>query len=414
MSRNGAIEYISYAGAVGYGTAAVGYVRLLVEAGFEVHWMPYPGDAIGSGRVGEGIGSAELSRGRASLIARSVAGADSRLKPLVEATSRPVDAIVRIIHLVPGYWLEHLNPTIGVRHVGIGTWETDTLIRKWVPALARMDHLCVPSAHNEAVLRAAPERLPAATVVPHLCRETLQPPPPARLAGLAKFLGIRPDDTVFYTINAWAPRKRLAALIDGFVRSFTQEDRVALIVKTSRDVPYDDPASPVSDRSVSRVAAAIIARAAAELGRPPPRIAIVADEELPDNFIDGLHTLGHCFVSLSRSEGFGLGGFDAATHGRPVITVDYGGPIDYLGADWRGRVPYRMAPAENSSGYDWFEDGHSWPEPDDAAAFALMRKFAADPAPFRSEAEATSTRIRREFGAEAVTRRLLAALDQVA
>jgi len=27
MSRKGAIEYISYAGAVGYGTAAVGYVR---------------------------------------------------------------------------------------------------------------------------------------------------------------------------------------------------------------------------------------------------------------------------------------------------------------------------------------------------------------------------------------------------
>ena len=273
MSRKGAIEYISYAGAVGYGTAAVGYVRLLVEAGFEVHWMPYPGDAIGSGRVGDGIGDAELSRGRASLIARSVAGADSRLKPLVEATSRPVDARIRIIHLVPGHWLQHLSPVRGVRHVGIGTWETDAIIQRWVPALARMDHLCVPSAHNEAVLRAAPERLPAATVVPHLCRETLHPPPPARLAGLVKFLGIRPDDTVFYTINAWAPRKRLAALIDGFVRSFTQEDRVALIVKTSRDVPYDDPASPVSDRSVSRVAAAIIARAAAELGRPPPRIA---------------------------------------------------------------------------------------------------------------------------------------------
>ena len=162
------------------------------------------------------------------------------------------------------------------------------------------------------------------------------------------------------------------------------------------------------------VAAAIIARAAGELGRPPPRIAVIADDELADNFIDGLHTLGHCFVSLSRSEGFGLGGFDAATHGRPVITVDYGGPIDYLGADWRGRVPYRMAPAENLSGYEWFDDGHSWPEPDDAAAFALMREFAADPAPFRAEAEATSTRIRREFGAEAVTRRLLAALDQVA
>ena len=96
----------------------------------------------------QGIGSAELSRGRASLIARSVAGADSRLKPLVEATSRPVDARVRIIHLLPGYWLEHLSPTTGVRHVGMAPGRPTRLPQKWLPALARMDHLCVPSAHN--------------------------------------------------------------------------------------------------------------------------------------------------------------------------------------------------------------------------------------------------------------------------
>jgi glycosyltransferase involved in cell wall biosynthesis len=404
-----AIEYVSYADAVGYGVAAVGYVRLLVEAGYPVHWMPYPYQAVESAREGQAIADVELNRGRASLIARSVAGAQTRLRPLVEATSRPVDARVRIIHLVPGFWRRHLSPMTGVRHVGVATWETDRLVQKWLPDLARMDHICVPSAHNLAVLRAAPERLPAATVAPHLCRETLEPPPPARLAGLAKFLGLRPDDTVFYTINTWAPRKRLAALVDGFVRSFREEDRVALVVKTSREALFDDPTSPTRDRSASRVAAALIARAAGEVGRAPPRIAVIADDEMADNFIDGLHTLGHCYVSLSRSEGFGLGAFDAATHGRPVIAVGYGGPVDYLGADWLGRVPYRMAPAENISRYEWFDDGHFWPEPDDAAAFALMRDFAADPAPFR----AIVIRIRRDFGREAVTRRLMAALDQV-
>ena len=61
MSSKGAIEYISYANAVGYGIAAVGYVRLLVEAGLDVHWMPYPGDAIGPGRAGEGILATPIS-----------------------------------------------------------------------------------------------------------------------------------------------------------------------------------------------------------------------------------------------------------------------------------------------------------------------------------------------------------------
>jgi hypothetical protein len=52
-----AIEYISNADAGGYGVAAVGYVRLLVEAGFQVHWMPYPYRALESLRVGRGIGA---------------------------------------------------------------------------------------------------------------------------------------------------------------------------------------------------------------------------------------------------------------------------------------------------------------------------------------------------------------------
>ena len=88
---------------MGYGVAAVGYVRLLVEAGYNVHWMPYPGDTIGSGRVGDEDWDAELSRGRANLIARGVAGADSRLKPLVEATSprsTPVSALSTFARLL--------------------------------------------------------------------------------------------------------------------------------------------------------------------------------------------------------------------------------------------------------------------------------------------------------------------------
>ena len=54
------------------------------------------------------------------------------------------------------------------------------------------------------------------------------------------------------------------------MRSFTQDDRVALIIKTSREIPYDDPASPVPDRNASRVVEAIITRTAGELyGRHP-------------------------------------------------------------------------------------------------------------------------------------------------
>ena len=409
-----AIEYVSPADAGGYAVAAVGYVRLLVATGFEVHWMPYPYRALESLRMGQGIGDVELRRGRADLIARSVAGAESRLKPLIEATSRPVDARVRIIHVVPGYWRRHLSPMTGVRHIGIFTWETDRIPSKWLPDLARMDHLIVPSVHNLAALRAQPERLPAATLAPHLCRETLQPPPPGRLAGLAKFLGIRPDDAGS-TQSTPGPRA------NGSRRSST-----ALCAASGRRTRLCSSSRPAARpcSTTPRLRRAIAARAAWRR-RSRPRCRGSRTAAAPHRrrrrrrpgrqFHRWAAHAGALFRFLVAVEGFGLGGFDAATHGRPVIAVGYGGPVDYLGADWRGRVPHQMAPAENLSGYEWFEDGdgHFWPEPDDTAAFALMRDFAADPGPFRAEAEAISIRIRREFGAEAVTRRISAALDQV-
>jgi glycosyltransferase involved in cell wall biosynthesis len=276
-------------------------------------------------------------------------------------------------------------------------------------------HIAMPSSHNIRVLdamRAAGADLPPASVVPHVCRGALQPVPPSRLEALARWAGIGPGDTVFYTINAWDPRKRMAQLVDGFARAFTRDDAAILVIKTCRTALFDDPAGPPGTRDVAAIFQAIVARAESETGRPPARIALLAEDEVPDSLIDGIHTLGHCFVSLSRCEGFGLGMFDAATRGRPVIAVGYGGPTDFLGTDWPGRVPHRMVPCESIAGYQWFDPTQSWPEPDDLAAFALMRDFIASPEPFRAAAETIRRRILEEFGPRAVSARLSAAITQ--
>ena len=314
---------------------------------------------------------------------------------------------------MPAFWPAHIGPMPFVRHIGMTVWETDRITPHWLPQLARMDHLCVPCEHNAAVLRAAGPKLPPVSVVPHVCRGELRPPPPARLVSLAKWLKIRPDDTVFYTINAWDPRKRLAELVEGFVRNFRAEDPVVLVVKSGRRALFDDPATPGVGRGVADMFAQLVGRVAAELGREPPRISLLADDDLADNVIDGLHTLGHCYVSLSRAEGFGLGGFDAATQGRPVIAVGYGGPLDYLGQDWPGRVPHRMVKCEALPGFTWFDPEQNWPEPDDAAAFDLMRQFVADRTSFMAHAAAAAARIRSQFDAATISRQLREMIDNV-
>jgi hypothetical protein len=71
-----------------------------------------------------------------------------------------------------------------------------------------------------------------------------------------------------------------------------------------------------------------------------------------------------------------------------------------------------MVPCEPIAGYSWFDPTQAWPEPDDLAAFALMRDFIASPEPFRAAAETIRRRILEEFGPRSVSARLSAAIAQ--
>ncbi len=61
-------------------------------------------------------------------------------------------------------------------------------------------------------------------------------------------------------------------------------------------------------------------------------------------------------------------------------------------------------------GYHWFDASQSWPEPDDDAAFRLMRQFMQDAGPFRAAAVDISKSIAHCFSAEAIAAPLLRVL----
>ncbi len=411
-----AIEYISYADASGYGQAAVGYVRLLVEAGFDVHWRPYLNEAVWRRRFGPEYAGQELAAGRAAMRLRGQVSGGNKLAALVEATSRPVTPDAQILHLLPVHWPRLTGMAPGTPTLGMTVWESDRLSADWLPMLAAAGHIAVPCQHNAQVIgfaRDSGAALPPVTVVPHVARREPHPPSRARLDALLKWARIEPGDTVFYSINTWVPRKRMARLVDGFARRFGPEDRAVLFIKTSQTALVENPGRHPSETSTAAVVDAILAHARDETGRPSPRIALLADNNLGDTMIDALHAIGDCFVSLSRCEGFGLGAFDAAAQGQPVIATGYAGPVDFLGEDWPGRIPHRMVPCEPLPGHHWFDEAQCWPEPDDGAAFGLMRDFMADPAPFRAAAAETRARIQREFDDESISNRLLAALAEV-
>jgi len=84
-----------------------------------------------------------------------------------------------------------------------------------------------------------------------------------------------------------------------------------------------------------------------------------------------------CYVSLHRSEGFGITVAEAMLLGRPVIATDYSGAADLLSPDRAYPVGYDLVPIGPDAGP--YPPEGEWAEPDIAAAAAAMAAVVADP-----------------------------------
>ncbi len=300
---------------LGYGVAADRCMSALQDAGVVLDWLPY---IPGSGT------STFYAPGLSAAAAAPAAGGSREHPPVVVA------------HIVPEYfsYVRHERPEAFL--VGHTVWETDRLPRHWIPCMDAADLLIVPCRFNADVIEDSPVRTPVA-VVPYVA------PPPLPASPGALWEAIPEDTLVFYTIAMWMPRKGVAKTVEAFLRAFTARDRVLLIIKTSpRD--YTREVSGLGGVARRGTTAWTLARLLAK--HPNPPAVRLVTQELSEVELGGLHLRGDCFVSLCHSEGWGLGSFDAAAHGKPVVTTGFGGQLDYLAGspllvDYRARAGAR-------------------------------------------------------------------------
>lgn len=384
------IKYVSESPSTGYGRAAREYMRQLVARGIPVTWVPMvPGRGWG--------GWLQPFEGRA--------WPDDELRPLV---NRPLDYDLVILHLQPNLierWLAHEK---GKPIVVMTVWELDRLPSAWVGMLNMAQGVIVPCRWNRDVFRAAGVR-PPMTVVPHIAPQATPEPfrPPS---------AVQPGDFVFYSIAAWRERNAPHLTLEAFLREFRAEDPVALLLKTSRH----NERRPCRGFWNHRVRRHIdtTARQIAALRRrvhSTARVAVILDE-LTAGGIAALHAGGDAYVSLTHGEGWGLGAYEAAWAGKPVVITGHGGQLDFLPPALISCVDYRLVPFR-----DPFLDpaepvhaiGASWAEPDLAQAGQLMRRLAADPRAARRQGALLQAHVAEHFDAEAITDGLLRFLAEL-
>ena len=386
------VRYISLAENSGYGVAAQGYLRSLLNAGVSVEWFPLVATPQGYLPWNSVEGAAAWIAGLAD--ARST---DGFFGEAVQRTlDRNVDHDTIILHCTPEHWPRYMDP--GKRNIGYTVWETDAPPPHWKTLMNSVDHILVPSRFNKQVFQSTGIERPI-DVVPHIVRPDAAAPPRDLVSDFRDEHGIHAEHFVFYTIEAWTPRKAPWKTIHAFLQAFDADDPVSLVVKTSRAGPRS---SAAADNSPTET---LVEELISHYERPPNVVLI--NREMTAVEIELLHHIGDCYLSLTHSEGWGLSVFDAAASGNPVVVTGWGGHLDYLGDRWPFLIDFEMTPVMDAQGRGSYLPTQNWAAPSIDDAVRLIHEVYRNPERARRHGAAAAESIGVEFGEDAVGKRLL-------
>jgi glycosyltransferase involved in cell wall biosynthesis len=124
-----------------------------------------------------------------------------------------------------------------------------------------------------------------------------------------------------------------------------------------------------------------------------------------------MHRQGDCFLSLCRGEGWGLGAFDAAAYGNPVVITGFGGHLDYLGGS-PNLVDFELVPVDDPGGFPTYAPQQRWAEPDVEHGAALLRQIATHPERAKALAASIAEDIRRQYRPAAIASAFRSAVER--
>ena len=137
-------------------------------------------------------------------------------------------------------------------------------------------------------------------------------------------------------------------------------------------------------------------------------VTLIADT-LSRAEVHALEAACDCFVSLHRSEGFGLAVAECMHLGKPVIATDWSATAEFVSHENGRPIPWREI--EITENHGPYRKGQRWADPDVAAAAAAMRELAGDPAGARRLGESARRTIAERFAPPVIGRRYQARLD---
>lgn len=137
----------------------------------------------------------------------------------------------------------------------------------------------------------------------------------------------------------------------------------------------------------------------------------VIDRLLSRDELTSLIDACDCFVSLHRSEGFGLGPAEAMSLGKPAIITNWSGNTDYMTADNCIAIDYELT--ELGRDYGPYKAHQRWAEPDLEQAAHWMKRIVAEPELAKTIGLRGRETINTNFSPQAVGRIIQARLKEI-
>lgn len=296
------IEYIAQYGTSGYATAAKGNILYLLNSGHDVCFSPLMFD------------DSQIDRNWS--VDQTVC---SKTIPLPRYD-------VQIYHTIPNLWpviKDKVKKDYYTKQIGYCTWETPLVPDNWIHQINLCDELWVPSKFNEHTFTQCGVTVPI-KVFPHIFLD--QQLPPRSDVKLTDFRGrIIPNNVfTFYCIAEYVDRKGIDDLLECY-RLFHVKYKMNQLVLKLHHKNY-------SQANIAYVENAI---------KPYGDSVYLISKNISNTELLQIHSLGDCYVSLHKGEGFGLSLYDAVNYGKKIIATDYGGPADYLNQSHQ-KIPYHI------------------------------------------------------------------------
>jgi glycosyltransferase involved in cell wall biosynthesis len=271
--------------------------------------------------------------------------------------------------------------------IGVWWWEVAEFPRWMHGAFEIVDEVWVGSEHVAAALREVSPKpvrvfpLPVEVPAVGIDRDELSLPGD-------RFVFLSAFD--FLSVPE---RKNPLGLVEAFKRAFVDEEGPLLVIKTIN-----------GDRRLSDLEALRHA------------VADRSDIDVRDGYVSapvmrGLMASCDAYVSLHRSEGFGLTMAEAMACGRPVIATGYSGNLTFMSAENSFLVPYELTSIPRGS--DPYPEGGRWAEPDLDAAADILRYVHEHTEEARMKGERGKRDLQQHHSADQAAKFVSETLDEI-